>query len=102
MANRYIPFGYEIIDAKVQNFSKNVNFATFNEIVPVKEAIEAKINEIPLAKRGAFSSPMSNLSMYITTLKTQFSNPMIDVKQFVGTYVPQMQAAIAELALLAS
>lgn len=92
----------EIIDAKVQNFSKNANFATLNEIVPVKEAIEAKINEIPLAKRGAFSSPMSNLNMYITTLKTQFSNPMIDVKQFVGTYVPQMQAAIAELALLAS
>ena len=90
------------MDAKIQNFAKNACVNTFNEILPVKEAIEAKINAMPLANRGAFASPLSNLNMYITTLKTQFSNPMIDVKQFVGTYVPQMQTAIAEMASLVS
>lgn len=90
----------EIIDKKIQDFAANANVATFNEIIPVKNAIEAKVNAISLAERGAYSKPMSNLNMYINTLKTQLANPMIDVNQFVGTYVPQMQAAIAELMAL--
>ena len=90
----------EIIDQKIQAFGANANTATFNEIVPVKNAIEAKVNAISLAERGAYSKPMSNLNMYVNTLKTQLANPMIDVNQFVGTYVPQMQAAVAELMAL--
>lgn len=88
----------EVIDQKIRSFAANACSATFNEIIPVKEAIDAKINQIPLAERSAYTAPMSNLNMYITTLRTQLSNSMIDVKQFVGTYVPQMQAAVADLA----
>ena len=92
----------EILDNKVQEFGTNANKSTFAEIVPVKEAVDAIVNKIPLAQRGAYTSPLSNLGMYINTLKTQFANPMIDVSQFVGTYVPQMQSAIAELAAVAA
>lgn len=93
----------EILDAfdkKISEFNSNACVATFKEMLPVKEALDAKINALPLAERGKFSSPVSNLNMYINTLKTQLANPMIDVKQFVGTYVPQMQSALAEIAAL--
>lgn len=95
-----LPEILDALDKKISEFSANACAATFNEILPIKEALDTKINAIPLAERGKFSSPVSNLNMYINTLKTQLSNPMIDVKQFVGTYVPQMQSALAEIAAL--
>ena len=100
-SGKELPALLEIMDRKIQDFAANTTLATFNEIVLVKDAIDAKINAISLAERGKFSAPMSSLNMYMNTLKTQLANPMIDVKQFVGTYVPQMQAAIAELAAIA-
>lgn len=90
----------EIMDAKIQEFAANANSSTFAEIIPVKEAMDVLVNKIPLAQRGAYNTPMSNLNMYISALKTQLSNPMIDASQFVGTYVPQMQSALAQLAAL--
>ena len=92
----------DIIDQKIQAFSKNANITTFNEILPVKDAIEAKINSISLAERGKFSAPIKNLNMYISTLKTQLASPMLDVSQFAGTYVSQMQSAIIDIAQLIS
>ena len=88
------------LDKKISEFSANACVTTFNEMLTVKEALDSKINALPLAERGKFSSAISNLTMYINTIKTQFANPMIDVKRFVGTYVPQMQSALAEIAAL--
>lgn len=95
-----LPELLDIMDKKLQAFAANANTSTLDELVSVKDAIETKINAIPLAERGKFSSPMSQLNMFINTLKTQFANPMLDATQFVGTYVPQMQASLAEIAAL--
>ena len=91
----------EIMDGKLQSFASKADSATFEEFVEVKEAIEAKINVLPLADRGAFSKPMSDINMIVTALRTQLSNPAIDVKQFLGTYVPQITGALAEIAAAA-
>lgn len=90
----------DIIDQKIQAFANNACISTFNEIVEVKIAIDMRINTIPLDQRGKYSKAMSDLNLYVSTLKTQLANPHIDVNQFVGTYVPQMQIAISELASL--
>ena len=90
----------DALDKKIQAFSANACAATFNEILPVKMAIEAKINAISLEERGKFSAPMSNLNMYISTIQTQLANPLIDIKMFAGTYVSQMQLVLTELVSL--
>ena len=99
-SGKEMPELLEILDKKISEFGADANATTFNEILPVKEALDKKINAIPLAKRGGYSGPLSNLNMYISTLKTQLANPVVDVSQFAGTYVSQMQASVAQMASL--
>lgn len=99
-SGKEMPDLLEILDKKISEFGADANATTFNEILPVKEALDKKINAIPLAKRGGYSGPLSNLNMYISTLKTQLANPVVDVSQFAGTYVSQMQASVAQMASL--
>lgn len=87
----------DIMDKELQSFAKSADKASFETVVAVKEAIEASINEKPLAERGAFSSAISNLNMYVSAIKTQFTIPGANVSTFLGTYIPQMQQSIIEI-----
>lgn len=87
----------DIMDRELQSFAKSADKASFEKVVAVKEAIEASINEKPLAERGAFSSAISNLNMYVSAIKTQFTIPGANVSTFLGTYIPQMQQSIIEI-----
>ena len=87
----------EIMDTMLQEFSANASATSFSNIISVKDAMDKKINAMSLAEKSKFSAPLSNLNMYINTIKTQMSIPGISVSQFTGTYIPQMQAAISEM-----
>ena len=69
-----------------------------NKLDKIKEAISDKINLKPLAERGKFNKPLSEISMYLEALKPQMSLP--NPAQFVGIYAPKMEAALGELASL--
>ena len=88
----------DIMDKELQIFAKSADKASFEKVVAVKEAIEALINAMPLADRGAYSSAISNLNMYVSAIKTQFTIPGANVGTFLGTYIPQMQQSIVDIA----
>lgn len=88
----------DMMDKKLQAFGADVSIKNLNSFVEVKEALEAKINALPLAERSPFSKPLGDINMFVNTIKTQLSNPMLDAKQFAGTYVMQMSAALADIA----
>ena len=71
---------------------------SLNELDKIKEAMSDKISLKPLAQRGKFNKPLSDISMYIEALKTQMLLP--NPTQFVGTYLPKMEAGLGELAAL--
>lgn len=90
----------EQLDIKVNVFKKHPDKYTFAELEKVKNAISDKVGEMPVSQRGKFSEPLSKIDMYVGTLKTQLSDPRTAnlVGQFLGTYIPQIQSAISELA----
>ena len=86
----------DLFDKNLNEFSKNSTIQTLNELDKIKSAISDKISLKPLAQRGKFNKPLSEISMYLEALKTQMVLP--NPTQFVGTYVPKMEAALGELA----
>lgn len=86
----------DLFDKNLMEFKKNSNMQNLNQLDSIKEAMSDKINLKPLAKRGKFNKPLSDISMYIEALKTQMILP--NPAQFVGTYVPMMEAALGEIA----
>lgn len=90
----------DIFDKKLQVFSKAPSLSTLSELENIKNAMNDKVNEKPLGERATFSKPIGNIAMYIDALKMQLGNSAFNPTQFVGTYVPQISAALAELATL--
>lgn len=87
----------EIFDKNVQQLEQNPTIAGLLQIDSIKNNIKSKINEKPLAERAPFNQPISQITTYIDALKMQFN---MGNTQFVGTYVPQISASLAELANL--
>ena len=88
----------DLFDKNLGSFKKNPTLQNLNEIDKIKEAISDKINLKPLAQRGKFNAPLGEISMYIEALKLQMTGPT--ATQFVGTYIPKIEAMLAELAAL--
>ena len=84
-----------IFDKELQELSKNPTPNTLATISDVKNAINDKINEKPIAERTPFKKPLGDMSMYIEALSMQINNGNT---QFVGTYLPQIESALSELA----
>ncbi|MBR6737742.1 MAG: hypothetical protein IKL82_05215 [Clostridia bacterium] len=85
----------DIFDEKLQELESAPSSATLQEIVNIKKAISDKINKKPVAERAPYKKPLADMGMYIDALNMQFS---AGSTQFVGTYVPQIATALAELA----
>ena len=90
----------DIFDKKIQEFSKKPDNALLLEIDNLKNTINDKVNEKPIAERAPFGKPLANMGTYIDALKMQFQMGAGNPAQFVGTYVPQISASLAELAAL--
>ena len=90
----------DIFDKKLQEFSKNPGNASLADLDNIKNTMNDKVNEMPIAERAPFGKPLANIGMYIDALKTQFSMNALNPTQFVSTYVPQISASLAELAAL--
>lgn len=90
----------DIFDKKLQEFSKNPGNALLCELDNLKNTMNNKVNEKPIAERAPFGKPLANIGMYIDALKTQFRMSVSNPAQFVSTYVPQISASLAELAAL--
>lgn len=88
----------DVLDKKVKELGKNPGLATLNAVADVKNAISDKVDEKPIAERAPYSQSLTNLTMYIDALKMQMNSPLANPTQFVSTYIPQMNAAIADLA----
>ena len=88
----------DLFDKNLNSFKKNPTTQNLRELDKIKEAMSDKINLKPLAQRGSFNKPLSEITMYIEALKTQMSGP--SPTQFVGMYVPKMEAMLGELAAL--
>ncbi len=91
----------ELVDAfdkKLKEFKKDSSLGTLNEIATIKDAMDEKVGEKPIAERGAFEKPLANITTYIEALKTQMQSPLINPTQFISMYVPQMSASLAEIA----
>lgn len=86
----------DLFDKNLMEFKKNPNMQNLSQLDIIKEAMSDKINLKPLAQRGKFNKPLSDISMYIEALKTQMILP--NPVQFVGTYVPKMEVALGEIA----
>ena len=82
----------DLFDKNLNEFNKNSTIQTLNELDKIKSAISDKISLKALAQRGKFNKPLSEISMYLEALKTQMVLP--NPTQFVGTYVPKMEAAL--------
>ena len=89
-----------VFDKELSKFSKDSTLAALDELISIKEAINDKINEKPLAERGAYSKAIGNITTYLDALKMQMNSALSNPTQFVSMYVPQMQSALAELAAL--
>jgi len=89
----------DIFDKKLQELSKNPTVAVVSEIADIKNAMNDKINEKPVAERAPFKKPIGDMGMFIDALSMQVS---AGSTQFVGTYVPQIETALSELASLLS
>ena len=90
----------DVFDKKLQEFSKNPSLTSLTELENIKNAMNDKVNEKPLAERANFGKSISNIAMYIEAMKMQFKMPGANPTQFVGTYVPQITASLAELQAL--
>lgn len=90
----------DIFDKKLQEFSREPSKASLTVLIDIKNAISDKVNEKPLAERAPFGTPIMNINMYLDALKMQFAAPGGNPTQYVGTYVPQISAALAQLAAL--
>ena len=88
----------DLFDKNLNSFKKSPTLPNLNELDKIKEAISDKINLKPLAQRGKFNKPLGEISMYIEALKLQMTGPT--ATQFVGTYIPKIEAMLAELAAL--
>ena len=88
----------DLFDKKLNIFKKDSTLQNLNELDAIKEAISDKVNLKPLAERGKFNKPLGEISMYIEALKMQMTTP--NSTQFVGIYVPKMEAMLGELASL--
>ena len=85
-----------LFDENLKTFKKNSTAQNLNELDKIKDAISDKISIKPLAQRGSFNKPLSEISMYIEALKTQMNGP--NPTQFVGIYIPKIEAMLGELA----
>ena len=90
----------DIFDKKLQEFSKKPGNATLAELDTLKNTMNDKVNEKPLAERAPFGKALANIGTYLDALKMQFKMDTANPAQFVGTYVPQISASLAELAAL--
>ncbi|MBQ8291870.1 MAG: hypothetical protein IJX88_05135 [Clostridia bacterium] len=88
----------DLFDENLNVFKKNATIQNLNQLDKIKEAMSDKINLKPLAQRGNFNKPLGEISMYIEALKMQMTGP--NPMQFVGIYVPKMEAMLGELAAL--
>lgn len=86
------------MDNAVKSFGKEPSAATFKAIPLIKDAVEAKIDDMPPAKRAAFSKAIADMGMYVQAITSQLAMPMVDIKMFAGTYVSQMKSAVASMA----
>ena len=94
-----LPELVELFDKNLNEFSKKPSASTLAPLNQLQAAINEKINELPLAQRAPYATPLSNIGMYLDALKMQI-NTGVGGTQFVGTYVPQITKALAELASL--
>ena len=90
----------DIFDKKLQEFSKKPDKSSLAELDNLKNTMSDKVNEKPIAERGPFGKPLSNMGMYIDALKSQFQMGLGNPTQFVSTYVPQISTSLSELAAL--
>ena len=90
----------DTFDKNLQEFKKNPTISALNDLDNINKAMSNKVGEKPLAERGAFEKPISNITMYIDALKMQMSSAMANPTQFVNMYAPQMSSALSELAKL--
>ena len=90
----------DIFDKKLSAFKKNSTLNELETLDRVKQCMSEQINLKPLAERAPFNKALGNISMYIDALKTQMSSPLANHMQFVGVYLPQIEAALSELASL--
>ncbi len=90
----------DLLDKAISAFGATPSAATFKDISEIKEALDKKISDIPLAERAPYTKAMSNMNMFIESIRTQLNIPGYDIKNSAGTYVSQMQTSLAELAAL--
>ena len=86
-----------IFDKKLQELAKEPSVAAVSAISDIKNAMNDKVNEKPLADRAPFKKPLGDMGMFIDALSMQVS---AGSTQFVGTYVPQIENALSELAAI--
>lgn len=87
-------------DKATATFGEDPNEATFTPMREIRKAIGDQIDAKPLAERGKYGNALKNVDMYISTIKTQLSNPATAelISQFVDNYVSQIRGSIGELA----
>ena len=90
----------EELDKKITALNNTPGKNALEELKAVKNAIDGKVNELPVAERAKYTKPLSDIGMYIGTLDTQLSNPVTAASagRFIGTYVSQMQTSASQLA----
>ena len=89
-----------VFDKNLTAFSKNATVIKLDELIRIKEAIADKVNQKPIAERAPFNKAIANINTYLEALKMQMNSCIANPTQFVGTYLPQIQTALSELAAL--
>jgi len=85
------------MDNTLKDFAKTPNMAKLTAIKQIRSAMDDKLE---LAEKGKYSDAFGKIDLYITTLNSQLSNPVMakNAGQFVEGYVSQMRTALSEIA----
>lgn len=89
-----------VLDEKISVLGEGDVAVAFDEIVSIKSAIEDKINKAALPERASLNGPMAYLDLYINAISLQLGMAFVDVRQFLGFYIPQMRAAVSQMAAI--
>lgn len=94
----------EAFDKKTAEFGNNPTPETFKPVEEIRNVLGKRIDEVPLSARGSMSKCLSDIDMFLPSIKTQLGvrmpNGTTAAATSAPTYVPKIRASIAELASL--
>ena len=90
----------DIFDKKVTEFGKNPCAETFAPVQAIRDELGSRIDAKPLSERGKYSKYISDMDMFIPSIKTQLNMPngAMVVASSAGMYVGKIKEAISGLA----